>query len=69
MAGFAQGVFGLMSLDESKQMCLPDYFAGNELLAIFIRVMKSTPQGSKVWKAPVGPVLMVTLTTQFPCKK
>jgi hypothetical protein len=35
MAGFAQGVFGLMSLDESKQVCLPDYFAGNELFGDF----------------------------------
>jgi hypothetical protein len=69
MAGFAQAAFGLMTLDKSKELCLPDYFTGTELLAIFIRMMKSTPKNGKVWSYPVGPVLMVSLTTQFPCDK
>jgi hypothetical protein len=68
MAGYAQAAFGLMSLDKSKELCLPDYFAGNELLPIFLRMMKSTPKESKVWNAPIGPLLMVILTTNFPCK-
>jgi hypothetical protein len=68
MAGYAQGIFGLATLDKSQNVCLPEYFAGDELLAIFMRTMKGSTKDGKFWKAPAGPLLMAVLTTQFACK-
>ena len=69
MAGYAQGAFGFQSMEGSKTVCLPSYFAGTELLAIFQRRMRSFPPESKSWSMPVGPVIYFMLTEQFPCKK
>jgi hypothetical protein len=69
MAGYAQGAFGFQSMEGSKKVCLPAYFAGTELLAIFKRRMKSFAPESKSWSLSVGPVLYFILTEQFPCKK
>jgi Rap1a immunity proteins len=67
MAGFAQAAFGAQAQGAKLSGCLPDYFAGDELLALFKRYMLSaTP---KMKAAPIGPLLYVFLGTQYPCKQ
>jgi hypothetical protein len=70
MAGFSQGVFGLSSVQSKKEtLCLPEYFTGNELMAIFLRRMKSLPRDGKVWTGDAGQAMLAILMGEFPCSK
>jgi len=68
MAGFSQGVFGLSVVQSKKEkLCLPDYFTGNELMAIFLRRMKSLPREGRVWTGDAGQAMLAILLDEFPC--
>src|ERR1051326_3304715 len=70
MAGFSQGVFGLSTVQSKKEkLCLPDYFTGNELMAIFLRKMRSFPKGGTIWNGDAGQAMLAILMLEFPCSK
>lgn len=48
-------------------ICLPDDFSGEDLLALFERTMQTaTPE---IKAASVGPLLYALLAVQYPCKR
>jgi hypothetical protein len=68
--GFAAGVFVVVatSTDTSKEVCLPNYFNGDDVRAIFNRFYKSN-ESTSVVKFPLNVVLWSAISAQFPCHK
>lgn len=69
MAGFAQGIFAALSTSQSQDVCLPDYFNGEEALAIFNRYIKSANQNPAIVNRPVNIFLWTAIAIEFRCKK
>ena len=69
MNGFAAGVFVVLATSPSKEVCLPDYFNGDDVRAVFNRFIKSEGQNPAIAKLPLNVVLWGVIANEFPCKK
>jgi hypothetical protein len=69
MAGFAAGAFTVLAANPSKEVCLPDYFNGDDARATFNRFMKSNGQDQQIASGPVNVVLWLAISDQFVCRK
>ena len=68
MNGFASGIFVALAANHSKDVCLPDYFNGDDARAVFNRFVKSTMQEPRITNQPLSTVLWFAIANQFPCK-
>jgi hypothetical protein len=69
MTGFASGAFTVLAANPSKEVCLPDYFNGDDARAVFNRFMKSNGQDQVIATRPVSTVLWFAISLEFVCKK
>jgi hypothetical protein len=69
MNGFAAGVFVVLATSPSKEVCLPDYFNGDDARAVFNRFIKSEGQSPAIAKIPLNVVLWGAIADEYPCKK
>ncbi len=69
MAGFAQGISANLSTTNSHEVCLPDYFNGDDARAIFNRYAKSVDKNPSMIDRPPAIFLWGLIATEFPCKK
>ncbi len=69
MAGFAQGISTVLSTINSHEVCLPDYFNGDDARAIFNRYAKSADKNPSMINRPANIFLWSVIATEFPCKK
>jgi hypothetical protein len=69
MSGFAAGIFAVLVTNPSKEVCLPDYFNGDDARAAFNRFMKSAHQEQSIVSKPVNIVLWFAISQQFSCNK
>lgn len=67
MGGFAQGAYGAQMQGVNYNICLPDDFSGEDLLALFKRTMHTASPEMKA--ASVSPLLYMLLSAQYPCKR
>jgi hypothetical protein len=59
--------FIVLTTNPSKEVCLLDYFNGDDALAVFNRFMKS--YGKDFGERPAHLVLWLAISEQFTCKK
>jgi Ssp1 endopeptidase immunity protein Rap1a len=67
MGGFAQGAYGAQVQGVNYNICLPDDFSGEDLLALFKRTMQTATPDMKA--TSISPLLYLLLGAQYPCKK
>lgn len=69
MDGFAQGIFAALASNPSKEVCLSDYFNGDDARAIFNRFIKSHEQDQRITSRPVNIIMWFAISDQFACRK